>query len=98
MITCASLAFILATYGWNMVRVVLNWAIIPLKPKSKLMCLFFSTRAIQIHLDMNALVNAEQTLQQRKEAKSETEGAVDEKTPVHLRSVNYKQSLDHTAD
>jgi len=55
MVSCTILAFILASYGWNMLRVVMNWAVIPLSPKSRLVCLFFSPQAIQIHLDIKAL-------------------------------------------
>lgn len=55
MVVSLSLAFIIGTFGWNMLRVVLNWVLAPFRTKNWAIRGLTAQQAEQIYLDMEAV-------------------------------------------
>ena len=55
LVSSLSLAFILGIFGWNLLRIVLNWVLAPFRTNNWAARLLTNQKAEQIYLDIEAV-------------------------------------------
>lgn len=64
-----TIALVLGTFGWNILRTVMNWVLAPFRSKNCAMRALTAKEAEQIYLDMEAVKLAQETMNSNAEEK-----------------------------